>query len=126
MKTPIVVALAAVALSALTVTAVPTFAQAGPGQGKAHRGAGLKKLGDALGLSDAQKAQIKTIMQSAQQQAKAIKADTSLTPEAKKAKMQELGKSARQQSLAVLTPEQREKLKALRQQRGQRLILFHT
>ncbi len=118
MKKPIVAVLAAVALSALVVTAVPNFAQAAPGQG--HRGAGMKKMqkmADALGLTDAQKAQMKPILQSARQQGKAIHDNASLTPEAKKAQMKELRKSTMHQLKAILTPDQVAKMKAMRQQK---------
>jgi len=113
MKKPILAALAALTLS-LAIAAAPILAQTAPGQARAHGGK-LKKIANELNLTNAQKAQLKPIFQSARQQARAIKADTSLTPEARKAKLKELGRSARQQMLAILTPEQRAKLKAINQ-----------
>lgn len=118
MKKFIQAALAAAAAAVcLTVAlAAPTFAQAAPGQAR-HQGAGrMKKLANALGLTDAQKAQIKPILQNSRQQAQAIKQDTSLTPEAKKEKMNDLRKSTMEQIRAILTPDQIAKLKAMRQQ----------
>lgn len=118
MKTPMPAVLAAVALSLTATVATSTLAEPAPGQGQTRvQGGGLKKLADYLNLTDTQKAQIKPIMQSTAQQAKAIKADTSLTPAAKKAKLQELRRTAWQQVLPILTPDQRTKLKALRQHR---------
>ena len=109
--------LAAVTLGLAAAVATPSFAQFAQGAHSAHApGARIKKLADELGLTDAQKAQIKPMLKDAAQQAKAIKADTSLTPEAKKAKMKDLRKSTNQQMMAVLTPDQRQKLKAIRQQ----------
>ena len=101
----------------LAAIALPPLAQAAPGAHAAKApGARMQKLADALGLTDAQKAQMKPIVQSTGKQAKAIQADTSLTPEAKKAKMMDLRKSMNKQMMAILTPDQRQKLKAMRQQ----------
>ena len=73
-------------------------------------------MADALGLTDAQKAQMKPIRQSAMQQMRALQADTKLTPQAKMDKMKEIGKNTNKQMMAILTPAQREKVKAMRQQ----------
>lgn len=115
MKKLMIASLATIALSALTTVAATSFVLAGPAQAGAHRGEGMKKLADYLGLTDAQKAQMKPIIQSARQQGRAIKEDTSLTPEAKKAKLKDLHKSTMDQLKSILTPEQIAKLKALRQ-----------
>jgi len=115
---PLTLAAAAFGLAAVTT---PSSAQFAPGAhlSRAHGQGGKKmqKLAASLGLTDAQKAQLKPILQSAAQQAKAIKTDTSLTPQARQAKMKDLRKSTNQQMMAVLTPDQRQKLKAMRQQR---------
>jgi Spy/CpxP family protein refolding chaperone len=120
MKKLLPITLAVVALGLAATLTPPTFAQFAQGGrlGRAHgQGGGrMQKLANDLGLSDAQKAQLKPILQSAGQQAKAIKADTSLTPEARKAKMKDLRKSTNQQMMAILTPDQRQKLKAMRRQ----------
>ena len=114
---PITLAVVAFGLAALTP---PSFAQfaagAHRGLARAQGGKRMQKLADTLGLSDAQKAQLKPILQSAGQQARAIQADTSLTPQAKQAKLKDLRKSANKQMMAILTPDQRQKLKAMRQQ----------
>jgi Spy/CpxP family protein refolding chaperone len=98
--------------------AAPTFAQiptrTAPAQGHRHGGGRLQKLAAHLGLSDAQKAQLRPILQSARQQTKAIRADATLTPAARQAKMKDLHRSTRRQMLAILTPEQRQKLKTMR------------
>ena len=119
MKKPILAALAALTLTASFIAA-PIFAEASPGAARVHGGGKLKRLANELGLTDAQKAQLRPIILRAHQQAQAIKVDTNLIPEARKIKMHELGRSTRQQIQAILTPEQREKLKAIRQaHRGQ-------
>lgn len=121
MKKLLPITLAAVTLGLAAAVATPSFAQfaAGGRLGQAHGQGGkrMQKLAASLGLTDAQKAQLKPILQNAGQQAKAIKADTSLTPQARQDKMKDLRKSTKQQMMAVLTPDQRQKLKAMRQQR---------
>lgn len=115
MKKLIMAALAALTLTFAIFTA-PDIAQAAPGAHNNHGGGKLKKLGRELELTDAQKAQLRPILMAAHQQSQAIKADTTLTPEARKTKMHELGRSTREQMQAILTPEQREKLKAIRKE----------
>ena len=66
-----------------------------------------------LNLTDAQKAQIQTIMQSTREKVKAVREDSSLTPDAKKTQITALRKDSRQQINALLTPEQQQKLKDL-------------
>jgi len=120
MKKFLPLTLAAVALGLAAALAAPPPAQAAPGahpaQADGQRGARMQKLADYLGLSDAQKARMKPILQSAGQQARAIQGNASLTPQAKQAKMMGLSQSMNQQTMAVLTPAQREKLKAMRRQ----------
>lgn len=116
MKKFLPITLAALTLGLAATLAVPTLAKPGAHAAKAS-GARMQKLAASLGLTEAQKAQMKPIVQGSQQQAKAIKADTSLTPQAKQAKMKDLRKSTTKQTMAILTPDQREKLKAMREQR---------
>ncbi|MGB9587715.1 MAG: Spy/CpxP family protein refolding chaperone, partial [Armatimonadota bacterium] len=63
-----------------------------------------------LDLTEDQKAKIQEIRKSTHEQLKALKADTSLTPEAKKTKAREIIEAQRSQILGVLTPEQQKKL----------------
>jgi len=107
-------ALAALGLAAAAPAFAQTPAQAPPAPGHRHGGGRLQKLAQYLNLSDAQKAQLRPILQDARQQAKAIKADTTLMPDARKAKMKDLRRSTRRQMMAILTPEQRQKLKTMR------------
>ena len=117
MTTPSIAVLAALSL-ALAAPLVPALAQtpspATPVHGQ-HGGGRLKKMAEALGLTDAQKAQMKPILISARQQAQAIKGDTSLSDDARKSKLRELHKTTRMQTMAILTPAQRDKLKAMNQ-----------
>lgn len=110
------VVLATVVLAALSLSAgQPSFAGHGK-QGQKHEGGGIGKMAQELGLTDAQKTQIATILQTARQQSQAVKADTTLTPEAKKDKLKAIRKDAMTQVRALLTPEQIEKMKQLRHQ----------
>ena len=100
----------------------PTLAQTGSGGGAApgqHRGMDqLKKMADYLGLTDDQKAQIKPIMKSQMEQVKAVRTDTTLSPADKKTKIEAIRKTSRQQIMAILTPDQKAKLAALRHHRN--------
>ena len=117
MKNFLPLTLAAVTLGRAASFVVPNPTQAAPGAHPAKApGARMQKLAADLGLSDAQKAQMKPIRQNAMQQMRALQVDTKLTPQAKMDKMKDIGKSANKQMMAILTPAQREKLKAMRQQ----------
>ncbi len=59
-----------------------------------------------LNLSEDQRSRIEPILQDEMQQAKAIRQDTSLTPEQKRGKMLQLRDSSRAQVEALMTPEQ--------------------
>jgi len=87
-------------------------------ESKGERGA---KFAEALNLNDQQKAELKSIRDNERQQAQAIKNDTSLTADQKKAKFKELRKSSHEQMMAKLTPEQQQKFKEMRKDhRGHR------
>lgn len=73
-----------------------------------------------LGLSDEQKEQVKQIRNSQREQLGALRQDTSLSPEEKRAKAQEIRKNTRAQMDSVLTAEQKEKLQQLREERRDR------
>jgi Spy/CpxP family protein refolding chaperone len=75
-----------------------------------------------VGLSDQQKSTIKGLMDATKAAAKAIQDDTSLDQATKRAKMTQLWKDNNGKVMAVLTPEQQQKLKEIlakeRQGRG--------
>lgn len=108
----------------------PGTGQAGPGgwhRGRGMRGAGgggngLAGLSSKLNLTDDQKAKIQPLMADQQKQVQAIKQDTTLTPEQKQSKIQEVRKATRQQLTSILTPEQQQQMKqmmhGMRQRRG--------
>ena len=80
-----------------------------------------EKFAKELNLTSDQQADLKSIRESAKQQVQAIKNDSSLTSEQKKAKFQELRKSTHEQMMAKLTPDQQAKFKEMRKEhRGHR------
>ncbi len=103
------------ALLALSLALAPTFAHAKAGAHTkgAHHGK-LAKLATTLNLTEAQKAQLKPMMKAQHQQAKAIKADTSLTPESRKSQLKALRQTTRSQMLPILTADQKAKLAAMK------------
>jgi periplasmic protein CpxP/Spy len=76
---------------------------------------------DGLNLTDDQKSQIKKIREDAKAKADAVKSDSSLSDADKQAKVKEIHRAAMKQSHDVLTPEQREQLKAkMRERRAEK------
>jgi Spy/CpxP family protein refolding chaperone len=65
-----------------------------------------------LNLTDDQKAQMKKIHESTKAQSDAVKQDGSLTADQKAAKIHELRQGAREQMVKLLTPDQRQQMKA--------------
>jgi Spy/CpxP family protein refolding chaperone len=76
----------------------------------------LQHMSSDLNLTEDQKQKIQPILQSEFQQAKGVHDDSSLTPDQKKAKMQDIQDSAKSQIGPVLTPEQRAKWVAMKDQ----------
>lgn len=76
----------------------------------------MAMLAQKLNLTDPQKEQFQQIGRDMRKQGMAIRQDSSLTSDQKKEKMLALRKQAHQQMFSVLTPEQKEQLKQLREQ----------
>src|SRR5258707_15042412 len=68
-----------------------------------------EKFAKELNLTPDQQAELKSIRENMKQQAQAIKNDSSLTADQKKAKFKELHKSSHEQMMAKLTPDQQAK-----------------
>ena len=108
--------LAMAALSAaLAAPLVPAFAQAPPPMMHSTHGG---QMPNPLGITDAQKARMRPIFMNAGRQYQALQANTSLSPAARMAKLQALQKSSQMQMMAILTPAQRSKMKAMIQARA--------
>ncbi len=111
-----------IACAALTFGLLTVQAATAQTAGKApHRGhhkfnadAHLDKMAKELNLTDAQKAQIKPILESEKSQIKSVRADKSLTKDQQKQKLVAIMKDSRAQILPILTPAQREQLKDIR------------
>ena len=141
------------ATTAMVLALGATLAFAGPGEGKSgkrgkhgkqglHRGAGIERLTEQLGLSDAQKEQLKAQRENfraANQQRFATHRDTMKqlkaaraageteraealrnTVELQRGEIQQLRKAQHEAMLQILTAEQRTKLAALKAEREAR------
>ncbi len=86
---------------------------------KAERGDKLKKLAEQLDLTDAQKGLLKPILKDAGESRKALHNDATLTPEQKKEKLKALKADTQTKIEAILTDEQKKKLAALKDKRGE-------
>lgn len=109
-------------LAALPLTAalplVPALAQAPPPSSPMHgqRGARARAMANSMNFTDAQKAQLRTTLMGAGQQVQAVRANTSLTPAARAAKMQAIQQKVRAQMMIILTPAQRARAQSMAQQ----------
>lgn len=112
--------LAILVLSAAGVTFAQTSPQASPADKHAamhQKGESaeqhLQMLSEKLNLTDDQKAKLKPILQDQMQQMKAVREDSSLSEDQKRAKMKSIHESLHDQINAVLTPEQQAKFKQM-------------
>lgn len=78
----------------------------------------LQMMAQELGLTDAQKAQVRDIMQQSFEEGKALRDDTTLTPEQKREKGMAIRKGVEEKIDAILTPEQLAKKKEMRAAHG--------
>ncbi|HEX7287318.1 MAG TPA: hypothetical protein VF532_14120 [Candidatus Angelobacter sp.] len=109
----------------LAVCCVPALAQGTADQAgtmaadpetKAKVQAGLQHLSTELNLTEDQKAKIKPILQDEYNQLSAVKADSSLSPDQKQAKVAEIHGNAKSQIQSILTPEQQQKFAAMKEE----------
>ena len=94
--------------------APPTAQPERPARGRVERQ--LQRMRETLGLTDDQVAKIRPILQNRNKQLDDLRAKSSLPQGIARAKAREIRRSARQQIDLILTPEQREKQKALRRE----------
>ena len=76
----------------------------------------LQMLSEKLNLTEDQKTKLKPILQDQMQQMKAVREDSSLSQEQRRAKVKSIHESLHDQINAVLTPEQQAKFKQMRQE----------
>ena len=123
--------LAVLGLGAMLVAVQPMMAQP-PQDGdkttkrerrgqRGQRGDRMQKMAEQLNLTEEQKTQLKPIFEESRTQSKSIRQNAQLTPEQKREQMMAIRKDTMQKVNAILTVEQREKMKELRKQgRGER------
>jgi periplasmic protein CpxP/Spy len=80
----------------------------------------LAMLSQKLNLTDDQKAQIKPLLEDQHKQMMALREDTSLSREQKRAKFQEIRKQTSEKMNSILSPDQQKQLKEMRQKRHER------
>ena len=114
MKSFKMIALGLLAAICMIGLSTPSNAQAGK-KAKANKKMerGIKAL-EQLNLTDEQKAKIKPIVAEEHKAMMAVHEDTKLADDLKRAKQKEIRKDTMKQIAAILTPEQRAKLKAMR------------
>jgi Spy/CpxP family protein refolding chaperone len=91
--------------------APPPAQQAPPAHGRAERE--LQRMSARLNLTEEQQARIRPILQERNKQLDDLRAQSSLPQGEARTKAAEIRRSARQQINQILTPEQREKQKAM-------------
>jgi Spy/CpxP family protein refolding chaperone len=79
----------------------------------------LQQISTELNLTDAQKTQLKPILQSEVQQLQAVKNDTSLSSDQKQAKANDIRQSYKSQMSNILTPEQQKKWASMKEEATQ-------
>ena len=92
-----------------------------------HRGMGGEDVDQRLGhmsrelnLTDDQKAKLKPVLEDEMKQMQAVRDDSSLSREQRRDKMMQIHQSTKPQVEAVLTPEQKDKLNKMHEEREQR------
>lgn len=100
------------ALSLICLSSGSALAKKGPRHRKSHA-----KIMAKLELSDAQKSELKAMRQSLREQKRAIKQNSSLTKQEKKAALYALRKSKQAQLSSLLTPDQQSERRTLREAR---------
>jgi len=79
---------------------------------------GGERMADELGLTDEQRAKMKPLFAQERAEIDAVRADTSLAKEARRAKAGEIHRKYREQRDAILTPEQKAKADKMRENFG--------
>ncbi|RFC43614.1 MAG: protein refolding chaperone Spy/CpxP family [Verrucomicrobia bacterium] len=103
---------AAPLLRAEQASPAPPAAPAGAHQ-RPPRGDRLKMLAEKLSLTEAQKTQIKPILEKAAQEGMALRDDAALSKEDKRDKMMAIRKTSHDQIRALLTPDQQKTFEAM-------------
>jgi Spy/CpxP family protein refolding chaperone len=110
-----------ITLAAIAFAAAQAVLAQPPAGGSPPGGSPLERLTQELNLNDAQKAQVKQIFDEERAKRDAARAQLgpNATPDARRAKMQEIQQDMMQKLGGVLTPAQMEKFKEMQQERRQ-------
>ncbi len=104
----------AVALGAVFLSLPATAGENAGGERRERLQQGADRMADELGLSDEQRTKIQELARQEKSELEALRADTALAKEDRKAKAHEIRENYRAQRHAVLTPEQRTKAEKMR------------
>ncbi|HUS20125.1 MAG TPA: Spy/CpxP family protein refolding chaperone [Terriglobales bacterium] len=85
--------------------------------GRAH----MQKMSTELGLTEAQKTQLKALHEQERTKAQELRVNTSLTKEQKMEQMKALRESSQSQMKSILTPEQQTKFETMKQNRKEHM-----
>ncbi|AFL87702.1 hypothetical protein Terro_1393 [Terriglobus roseus DSM 18391] len=124
MKRTLSLAALVLAVSTLSVTAAPAFAQQAneatmaQHQGKHDPHKTAMKMGRKLGLSQDQTAKLEPILAERRNKMEALSADTSLTEAQRKQQRRTIAQSTRMQMGNVLTPDQMKQLKEMHREKA--------
>jgi Spy/CpxP family protein refolding chaperone len=120
------IALGALGLSAVTVLGTVSLAQTakqgqrverrGEQRGQ-QRGDRMQRMAKELNLTAAQKARLQPILENSRQQMKALRSNTSLSPEQKRTRMRAIHEATQTKIRSILTTDQRRKLDEMKRQR---------
>jgi Spy/CpxP family protein refolding chaperone len=109
-------------LAALTLVASTAVLAQPPAGGPPPGGQAMERLAQDLNLTEAQKPKVKAIFDEERPKLEAARAELKdATPDARRAKMQQLQQDLEQKLSGVLTPDQMQKFKAMQQQRRQQM-----
>lgn len=124
MKLSSTLSLALVAAFSTTLALAEDQKPAAPGAGGPRAGRAqmspeqrADRLKQELGLSDDQTAKVKAVYEKNQDKFKALREDTALSEEDRRAKFREMMKSTMEEVAAILTPEQKTKFQEQMQRR---------
>lgn len=118
-----------VALSAMLLASVPVVQAANetrpegppPGERRERMEKGGERLAEALGLNEDQKLKMKAIGEQERAEMQALRDDTALSKEDRRAKAQSIHQKYKAQRDAILTPEQKVKAEQFREKGRERM-----
>ena len=111
---------ALVAGGQITLAGPQETGEDGRAERRGQRSQRLERLGQELNLSEAQQAEIRSLVEQQQNQARTLREDTSLTRAEKRERRIEIRQATQERIQGVLTSEQQERFAEMRKQAGER------